>query len=48
MVNQQPWLNDAAHAAMLQPAGPELTAPSKDFNRSQAALDAGSQWGSHQ
>lgn len=29
MVNQQPWLNDAAHAATHQPAGPELIAPSK-------------------
>jgi alpha-ribazole phosphatase len=25
MVNQQPWIADAAHAAMHQPAGPEVT-----------------------
>jgi broad specificity phosphatase PhoE len=25
MVNQQPWMADAAHRAMHQPAGPELT-----------------------
>jgi alpha-ribazole phosphatase len=25
MVNQQPWIADAAHAAMYQPAGPEVT-----------------------
>jgi alpha-ribazole phosphatase len=25
MVNQQPWLADAAHKAMHQPAGPEVT-----------------------
>jgi alpha-ribazole phosphatase len=25
MVNQQPWMADAAHAAMHQPAGPEVT-----------------------
>ena len=24
MVNQQPWIADAAHAAMHQPAGPEI------------------------
>ena len=26
MVNQQPWIADAAHKAMHQPAGPEVTA----------------------
>jgi alpha-ribazole phosphatase len=25
MVNQQPWIADAAHNAMHQPAGPEVT-----------------------
>ena len=25
MVNQQPWIADAAHRAMHQPAGPEVT-----------------------
>jgi alpha-ribazole phosphatase len=25
MVNQQPWIADAKHAAMHQPAGPEVT-----------------------
>ena len=25
MVNQQPWVADAAHQAMHQPAGPEVT-----------------------
>jgi broad specificity phosphatase PhoE len=25
MVNQQPWIADAAHKAMHQPAGPEVT-----------------------
>ena len=25
MLNQQPWIADAAHAAMHQPAGPEIT-----------------------
>ena len=25
MVNQQPWMADARHAAMHQPAGPEVT-----------------------
>ena len=29
MVNQQPWIADAAHAAMHQPAGPEVTPPGK-------------------
>ena len=29
MVNQQPWIADAAHAAMHQPAGPELVSASK-------------------
>jgi hypothetical protein len=24
MVNQQPWLADASHKAMHQPAGPEI------------------------
>jgi hypothetical protein len=24
MVNQQPWMADARHAAMHQPAGPEV------------------------
>jgi hypothetical protein len=24
MVNQQPWIADARHAAMHQPAGPEI------------------------
>jgi hypothetical protein len=24
MVNQQPWIADASHAAMHQPAGPEV------------------------
>jgi alpha-ribazole phosphatase len=25
MVNQQPWIADASHNAMHQPAGPEVT-----------------------
>lgn len=29
MVNQQPWIADASHAAMHQPAGPEVATPSK-------------------
>ena len=29
MVNQQPWMADAAHAAMHQPAGPEVVPESK-------------------
>ncbi|KIZ47262.1 MULTISPECIES: histidine phosphatase family protein [Rhodopseudomonas] len=29
MVNQQPWIADASHAAMHQPAGPELATPTK-------------------
>ncbi|UYO47634.1 histidine phosphatase family protein [Rhodopseudomonas palustris] len=29
MVNQQPWIADPSHAAMHQPAGPELATPSK-------------------
>jgi alpha-ribazole phosphatase len=29
MVNQQPWIADAAHNAMHQPAGPELASPTK-------------------
>jgi hypothetical protein len=29
MVNQQPWIADAAHRAMQQPAGPERAAFSK-------------------
>jgi broad specificity phosphatase PhoE len=29
MVNQQPWIADAAHKAMHQPAGPEIVAESK-------------------
>ncbi|MGE5158709.1 MAG: histidine phosphatase family protein [Gemmatimonas sp.] len=29
MVNQQPWIADAAHKAMHQPAGPEITSESK-------------------
>lgn len=29
MVNQQPWIADAAHKAMHQPAGPEITNASK-------------------
>jgi alpha-ribazole phosphatase len=29
MVNQQPWIADAAHAAMHQPAGPEVVSESK-------------------
>ena len=29
MVNQQPWLADAAHAAMHQPAGPEVVPETK-------------------
>jgi alpha-ribazole phosphatase len=29
MVNQQPWIADAAHAAMHQPAGPEVVPESK-------------------
>ena len=29
MVNQQPWIADAAHAAMHQPAGPEVVTATK-------------------
>jgi hypothetical protein len=29
MVNQQPWLAEAAHSAMHQPAGPEVTVTTK-------------------
>jgi broad specificity phosphatase PhoE len=29
MVNQQPWIADAAHAAMQQPAGPEIVPQTK-------------------
>jgi alpha-ribazole phosphatase len=29
MVNQQPWMADASHAAMHQPAGPEVVAATK-------------------
>jgi hypothetical protein len=29
MVNQQPWIADASHNAMHQPAGPEVTPPEK-------------------
>ena len=29
MVNQQPWIADAAHAAMHQPAGPEVASATK-------------------
>jgi len=29
MVNQQPWIADASHAAMHQPAGPEIATASK-------------------
>jgi broad specificity phosphatase PhoE len=29
MVNQQPWIADAAHAAMHQPAGPEIATAGK-------------------
>jgi broad specificity phosphatase PhoE len=29
MVNQQPWIADASHAAMHQPAGPEVVAATK-------------------
>ena len=29
MVNQQPWIADASHAAMHQPAGPEIVPASK-------------------
>ena len=29
MVNQQPWIADAAHAAMHQPAGPEIATTGK-------------------
>jgi broad specificity phosphatase PhoE len=29
MVNQQPWIADAAHAAMHQPAGPEVLPATK-------------------
>jgi alpha-ribazole phosphatase len=29
MVNQQPWIADAAHAAMHQPAGPEIVPQTK-------------------
>jgi alpha-ribazole phosphatase len=29
MVNQQPWIADASHKAMHQPAGPEIVADSK-------------------
>jgi alpha-ribazole phosphatase len=28
-VNQQPWIADASHAAMHQPAGPEVASPTK-------------------
>ena len=29
MVNQQPWIADASHAAMHQPAGPEVVPATK-------------------
>jgi hypothetical protein len=29
MVNQQPWIVDASHAAMHQPAGPEVVPATK-------------------
>ena len=29
MINQQPWIADPSHAAMHQPAGPEVTPPGK-------------------
>jgi len=29
MVNQQPWIASSAHAAMHQPAGPEIATASK-------------------
>jgi len=29
MVNQQPWIADASHAAMHQPAGPEVASATK-------------------
>jgi alpha-ribazole phosphatase len=29
MVNQQPWIADASHNAMHQPAGPEIATASK-------------------
>ena len=29
MVNQQPWIADASHAAMHQPAGPEVATATK-------------------
>ena len=29
MVNQQPWIADASHNAMHQPAGPEIASASK-------------------
>ena len=29
MVNQQPWIADASHNAMHQPAGPERSSPTK-------------------
>ena len=29
MINQQPWIADPSHAAMHQPAGPELASPGK-------------------
>jgi broad specificity phosphatase PhoE len=29
MVNQQPWIADASHAAMHQPAGPEVASEAK-------------------
>ena len=29
MVNQQPWMADASHAAMHQPAGPEVVPATK-------------------
>jgi hypothetical protein len=29
MVNQQPWIADASHAAMHQPAGPEVVSAAK-------------------
>ena len=29
MINQQPWIADASHAAMHQPAGPEVVPATK-------------------
>jgi hypothetical protein len=29
MVNQQPWIADASHNAMHQPAGPEIASATK-------------------